>query len=103
METRERNHALANLHGSARQLAWLDFATCMVQLSEVHGSAFVVAWMDSKSPILASKITLAICRKSPPCKNPGLRTAADTIAKAHDAPAIQLLPGFAEPFDTDDG
>ena len=30
-------------------------------------------------------------------------TAADTIAKAHDAPAIQLLPGFAELLDTDDG
>ena len=37
METRELNHARANLHGSARQLAWLDFATCMVQLAEVHG------------------------------------------------------------------
>ena len=33
----------------------------------------------------------------------GGRTAADAIAKAHDAPAIQLLPGFAELFDTDDG
>ena len=32
-----------------------------------------------------------------------VRTAADTIAKAHDAPAIQLLPGFAELFDIDDG
>ena len=32
-----------------------------------------------------------------------VRTAADTIAKAHDAPAIQLLPGFAELLDTDDG
>ena len=32
-----------------------------------------------------------------------VRTAADTIAKAPDAPAIQLLPGFAELLDTDDG
>ena len=32
-----------------------------------------------------------------------VRTAADAIAKAHDAPTIQLLPGFAELFDTDDG
>lgn len=32
-----------------------------------------------------------------------VRTAADAIAKAHDAPAIQLLPGFAELFDIDDG
>ena len=32
-----------------------------------------------------------------------VHTAADTIAKAHDAPAIQLLPGFAELFDVDDG
>ena len=32
-----------------------------------------------------------------------VRTAADTIAKAHDVPAIQLLPGFAELFDIDDG
>ena len=32
-----------------------------------------------------------------------VHTAADTIAKAHDAPAIQLLPGFAELFDIDDG
>ena len=66
METRKLNHALANLHGFAQQLAWLDFATCMVQLAEVHGSAFVVAWLDLKSPILASKITLAIRRKSIP-------------------------------------
>ena len=78
METRERNHAHAKVHGSARQLAWLDFATCMVQLSEVHGSAFVVAWMDSKSPILASKITLAICRKSPPLQKSGIRVTQST-------------------------
>ena len=32
-----------------------------------------------------------------------VRTTADAIAKAHDAPAIQLLPGFAELFDIDDG
>ena len=32
-----------------------------------------------------------------------VRTAADTIAKAPDAPAIQLLPGFAELLDIDDG
>ena len=32
-----------------------------------------------------------------------VRTAADTIAKAHGVPASQLLPGFAEFFDTDDG
>ena len=32
-----------------------------------------------------------------------VRTAAVTIAKAPDVPAIQLLPGFAEFFDTDDG
>ena len=51
-----------------RKLAWLDSTTCMVPLAEVHGSAFVVAWMDSKSPILESKITLAICRKSPLAK-----------------------------------
>ena len=37
IETRKRNHALANLHGSARQLAWLDFATCMVPLPALHG------------------------------------------------------------------
>ena len=44
METCERNHALANLHGSARQLAWLDFATCMVPLAEVHGWTSRSAW-----------------------------------------------------------
>ena len=70
-KTHVRKLKKVSMDGYARQLAWLDFATCMVQLSEVHGSAFVVAWMDSKSPIFASKITLAICRKSPPCKNPG--------------------------------
>ena len=32
-----------------------------------------------------------------------VRTAAGTIVKAPDVPAIQLLPGFAELFDTDDG
>ena len=32
-----------------------------------------------------------------------VRTAADTIVKAPDVPAIQLLPGFAELLDTDDG
>ena len=32
-----------------------------------------------------------------------VRTAAGTIAKAPDVPAIQLLPGFAELFDADDG
>ena len=46
METRERNHAHANLHGSARQLAWLDFATCMVGLRNLHGSARRNAWLD---------------------------------------------------------
>ena len=46
METPKRNHAHANLHGWARELAWLDFATCMVQLAEVHGSASSVAWLD---------------------------------------------------------
>ena len=32
-----------------------------------------------------------------------VRTTTDAIAKAHDPPAIQLLPGFAELFDIDDG
>ena len=32
-----------------------------------------------------------------------VRTAADAIVKAPDVPAIQLLPGFAELFDIDDG
>ena len=32
-----------------------------------------------------------------------VRATADTIAKAPDAPTFQLLPGFAELFDTDDG
>ena len=32
-----------------------------------------------------------------------VRTAADAIVKAPDVPAIQLLPGFAELLDTDDG
>ena len=32
-----------------------------------------------------------------------VRTATDAIVKAPDAPAIQLLPGFAELLDTDDG
>ena len=31
------------------------------------------------------------------------RTAADTIAKGPEHPAIQLLPGFAELLDIDDG
>ena len=56
METRERNHAHAKVHGSARRLAWLDFATCMVQLAEVHGSASGVAWMDLKTAIYRSKM-----------------------------------------------
>ena len=57
METCERNHALANLHGSARQLAWLDFATCMVPLAEMHGSTSGVASNGHKSgsrhPVIA--------------------------------------------------
>ena len=32
-----------------------------------------------------------------------VRTVADTIAKAPECPAIQLLPGFAELLDIDDG
>ena len=46
MEMRERNHAHANLHGSARQLAWLDSATCMVGLAKVHGWTRQSAWLD---------------------------------------------------------
>ena len=35
--------------------------------------------------------------------NAGDADGAADDAKAHDAPAIQLLPGFAELFDIDDG
>lgn len=32
-----------------------------------------------------------------------VRTTTDAIAKAPDVPAFQLLPGFAELLDIDDG
>ena len=46
METREWNHAHAEVHGSTWQLAWLDFRTCMVPLTQVHGSALTRAWFS---------------------------------------------------------
>ena len=56
METRVRNHALANLHGSTRELAWLGFATCMVQLAQVHGWTFKIAWFNFRRCIDGLKI-----------------------------------------------
>ena len=46
MEAPKRNHAHAEVHGSTRQLAWLDFRTCMVGLAQMHGSARASAWFS---------------------------------------------------------
>ena len=46
MEAYKLNHAHAKVHGSVRELAWLGFATCMVQLPQVHGWTFRIAWFS---------------------------------------------------------
>ena len=42
METHKRNHAHANLHGSARQLAWLDLKTAICR-SKWHTAPRIIA------------------------------------------------------------
>ena len=97
METQKRNHAHANLHGSARQLAWMDARKSMVGLSEVHGSASGVAWLDSKSPILTSKTTSVSCRTNitqPPRQEvlpPPLRCSGSLLLRRSSAPAEDAI------------
>ena len=70
----------------------------------VSGDVSRTAWRHSRP---GGRKTVPLALKLWSSRSPGfgkwVRTAADTIAKAPDAPAIQLLPGFAEFFDTDDG